>query len=157
MFFKTDILKNFTIRFQIKFHNLMIGNLYFRVMFYQCKIRPRNRKNFAIDRSEFLQKRWFFVKQHGIFSSNDFVFYLFFLLFNYFPLTEICKQSKLQRRSYQPQIEQYWFHILANTFSPEAVARSSFVEKAFLKYFAKFIGKHLCRSLFFNKVADLRP
>ena len=26
-----------------------------------------------------------------------------------------------------------------------------------LKNFAKFIGKHLCRSLFFNKVADLKP
>ena len=27
----------------------------------------------------------------------------------------------------------------------------------FLKKFAKFTGKHLCQSLFFNKVACLRP
>ena len=32
-----------------------------------------------------------------------------------------------------------------------------FCEKGFLKYFAKFAGKHLCQSLFFNKVAGLRP
>ena len=29
--------------------------------------------------------------------------------------------------------------------------------KVVLKNFAKFIGKHLCHSLFFNKVAGLRP
>ena len=29
--------------------------------------------------------------------------------------------------------------------------------EGFLKNFAKFIGKRLCQSLFFNKVADLRP
>ena len=28
-----------------------------------------------------------------------------------------------------------------------------FYKKGVLKYFAKFIGKHLCQSLFFNKVA----
>ena len=30
------------------------------------------------------------------------------------------------------------------------------MKKAVLKNFAKFTGKHLCRSLFFNKVAGLR-
>ena len=30
------------------------------------------------------------------------------------------------------------------------------VRKGVLKNFAKFTGKHLCQSLFFNKVADLR-
>ena len=40
----------------IPFRNfyLMIDNWYFRVIFYYCKIRPRNRKNFAIDRSKFV-------------------------------------------------------------------------------------------------------
>ena len=33
---------------------LMIGNWYFRVIFHYCKIRPRNRNNFAIDRSKFV-------------------------------------------------------------------------------------------------------
>ena len=31
------------------------------------------------------------------------------------------------------------------------------VRKGVLRNFAKFTGKHLCQSLFFNKVADLRP
>ena len=31
-----------------------------------------------------------------------------------------------------------------------------FHKKATLKNFAKFTGKHLCQSLFFNKVAGLR-
>ena len=32
-----------------------------------------------------------------------------------------------------------------------------FCKKGVLRKFAKFIGKHLCQSLFFNKVAGLRP
>ena len=32
-----------------------------------------------------------------------------------------------------------------------------FCEKGVLRNFAKFTGKHLCKSLFFNKVAGLRP
>ena len=35
--------------------------------------------------------------------------------------------------------------------------RSCSVRKGVLKNFAKFTGKHLCQSLFFNKVAGLRP
>ena len=35
--------------------------------------------------------------------------------------------------------------------------RSCSVKKGVLKNFAKFTRKHLCQSLFFNKVADLRP
>ena len=31
------------------------------------------------------------------------------------------------------------------------------IKKSVLKKFTKFTGKHLCQSLFFNKVADLRP
>ena len=31
------------------------------------------------------------------------------------------------------------------------------VKKGVLRNFAKFTGKHLCQSLFFNKVAGLRP
>ena len=31
-----------------------------------------------------------------------------------------------------------------------------FCKKGFLKNFAKITGKHLCKSLFFNKVAGLR-
>ena len=32
-----------------------------------------------------------------------------------------------------------------------------FCKKDILKYFEKITGKHLCQSLFFNKVAGLRP
>ena len=32
-----------------------------------------------------------------------------------------------------------------------------FVRQGALRNFAKFIGKHLSQSLFFNKVVDLRP
>ena len=42
-----------------------------------------------------------------------------------------------------------------------SVFRSSrpevFWKKGVLRNFAKFTGKHLCQSLFFNKVAGLRP
>ena len=31
------------------------------------------------------------------------------------------------------------------------------MKKGVLKNLAKFTGKHLCQSLFFNKVAGLRP
>ena len=31
------------------------------------------------------------------------------------------------------------------------------MKKCFLKYFAKFTGKHLCQSLFFNKAASISP
>ena len=39
----------------------------------------------------------------------------------------------------------------------EAVARMCSVKKDVLRNFAKFMGKRLCQSLFFNKVAVLRP
>ena len=39
----------------------------------------------------------------------------------------------------------------------EAVARCCSVKNVFLKSFAKFTGKHLCHSIFFNKVAGPRP
>ena len=46
-------------------------------------------------------------------------------------------------------------------FSSLFFSRSSrpdvFCEKSVLQNFTKFAGKHLCQSLFFNKVAGLRP
>ena len=39
----------------------------------------------------------------------------------------------------------------------EAVAQRCSVKKGVLRNFAKFTGKHLCQSLFFNKVAGPRP
>ena len=43
------------------------------------------------------------------------------------------------------------------TVATEAVARKMFRKKVFFKFFSKFIGKHLCQSLLFNKNAGLRP
>ena len=49
---------------------------------------------------------------------------------------------------------------VANYFSCRFLFRSScpevFCKKGVLKYFAKFTGKHLCQSPFFDKVAGLR-
>ena len=41
-------------------------------------------------------------------------------------------------------------------YSTEAVVRRWSVNKGALRNFAKFTGKHVCQSLFFNKVAGLR-
>ena len=46
-------------------------------------------------------------------------------------------------------------HIKIN--DSEAVVRRCSVKKGALKNFVKFTETHLCRSLFFNKVAGLRP
>ena len=55
-------------------------------------------------------------------------------------------------------IQVYWLKQLVTNFS---VNRSSHREvcckKGVLKDFGKFTGKNLCQSLFFNKVAGLRP
>ena len=39
----------------------------------------------------------------------------------------------------------------------EAVAQRCSVKKGVLKNFSKFTGKHMCQSLFFNRVACLSP
>ena len=41
-------------------------------------------------------------------------------------------------------------------FSIEAITQIYSVKKGALRNLAKFTGKHLCQSLSFNKVADLR-
>ena len=46
--------------------------------------------------------------------------------------------------------------VLGNAFNRSSVPEV-FCKKSVLRNFAKFIGKHLCHSLFFNKVADLSP
>ena len=50
------------------------------------------------------------------------------------------------------------FHILLkiNQHLTEIVVQRCSVKKGVLKNFAKFTGKHLCESLFFNQVAGLR-
>ena len=44
------------------------------------------------------------------------------------------------------------------TQPPKAFFKKAYpLIKAVLKNFAEFTGKHMCRSVFLNKVADLRP
>ena len=44
-----------------------------------------------------------------------------------------------------------------STKEVEAVVRRCSLKKGILRNFAKFTGKQLCQSLFFNKVVGLRP
>ena len=58
-----------------------------------------------------------------------------------------------------------YFHLVFNMFfyCPELgnvfqkQPPEVFCKKGVLRNFTKFTGKHLCQSLFFNKVTDLRP
>ena len=50
-------------------------------------------------------------------------------------------------------VEPYFLALI----SSEAVTRRCSKKKGILKNFAKFPVKYLCQSLFFNKVAGLRP
>ena len=104
MFFKTGVLTNFAIftcslrpvHYTFPKFYVMIDNWYFTVIFYYCKIRSGNRKNFAIDISKFLLKRWLFVKQHGFFSFKDFFFsYLIISLSQRFVSSSNCKEKLL--------------------------------------------------------------
>ena len=57
-------------------------------------------------------------------------------------------------------VKQY-FYIRTYIVPPDFILRSSHlrcsVRKGVLRNFAKFTGKHLCESLFFNKISGLRP
>ena len=46
---------------------------------------------------------------------------------------------------------------LSNCQSARSSRPEVFCKKGVLRNFAKFTGKHLCQSLFLNKVAGLRP
>ena len=60
------------------------------------------------------------------------------------------KKEKISRRKYSVDT-------LADTATVRSSHRGYSVRKGALRNFAKFTGKHLCQSLFFNKVAVLRP
>ena len=47
--------------------------------------------------------------------------------------------------------------LISATYVTEAATRGVLSKKVFLEISQKFTGKHLCQSLFFNKVADLKP
>ena len=88
---------------------LIIDNSYFRFTFYYCKIRLRNRKNFAID-------------------GPKFVFgYLIISLLQRFVCSSNCKEKLVALN---------WTILVSNFskyFSPKTVARRCSVEKVFSK------------------------
>ena len=103
----------------------LFDNSYFRVVFYYCKIRPPNRKNFAIDRSKFVFR------------------YLIISLLQRFVSSSNCKEKMVALN----------WTILVSNFSKYIYSRSSYPEvfcwKGVLKEFAEFIGKQLCQNLLF--------
>ena len=64
----------------------------------------------------------------------------------------LVREQNLLKNYYflSPDTEEY-AHVRARSSH-----RRCFSKKDFFENFAKFIGKHLCQSLFFNKVAGLR-
>ena len=60
----------------------------------------------------------------------------------------------ISSQNFQPIQNKYALTLLVTT---EAATRGVLRKKGFLRNFAIFTGKHLCRSLFFNKLTGLRP
>ena len=74
-------------------------------------------------------------------------------------------QVRRLKRGVRGSLYLFWFKwnslelrsLKRKVFDTEAFARRCSAKKGVLRNFAKFIGKHLCQSLFFYKVAGLRP
>ena len=56
-----------------------------------------------------------------------------------------------------PNTTKFYLKIQTKTFLLQKQSPEVLYSKRCSKKFCKFIGKHLCQSLFFNKVAGLRP
>ena len=82
----------------------------------------------------------------------------------------VSKQKKIKMKAQNVMICSYHSKVTSTQnkvvlffflFGSWSLVRSShpelFCRGNVLRNFAKFTGKHLCQSLFFNKVADLRP
>ena len=75
--------------------------------------------------------------------------------------SHLLKKSLMENFIFCAVIQEYVDHIknLASVYLRQC--RSSrpevFCKKGVLRNFVKFTGKHLCQSLFFNKLAGLRP
>ena len=96
--------------------------------------------------------------QKKLFHASSFMY--FTLIFSEcFTITsskealKVCTHNFIQRNVVLLVI--YLFH---HDSSKSLSSRQEvFCEKGVLRNFTKFAGKHLCQSLFFNKVAGLRP
>ena len=65
--------------------------------------------------------------------------------------------DKLNQRVYHVDRRRHVLSTCINVESTLSVCWELFFKKGVLRHFAKFTGKHLCQSTFFNKVAGLRP
>ena len=85
----------------------------------------------------------------------------FFFKFSNFANKEQIWTSQKEHVSYYSLQMQLILQLPNRTKSFPSNSRSSHqrcsVKKGVLRNFAKFIGKHMCRSLFFNKIAGLGP
>ena len=87
----------------------------------------------------------------GIISIINAVAFLLSFLATLFLLTCMYLFPFYTKQTYITQVEE------KRVKKKEKRSPEVFCKKGVLKSFAKFPGKHLCQSLFFNKVAGLRP
>ena len=70
---------------------------------------------------------------------------------------KVVSQRSIDNSHFFESKNLYKLQYTIHAYSPDAIAKSSrpdvFCEKGVLRNSAKFTGKHLCQSLFFNKVA----
>ena len=75
-------------------------------------------------------------------------------------LVNFCGTNELKRQNW-PHLNDFPVQLLPRMFiripSREKQPSEVFYKKGVVKNFAKFIGKHLYQSLFFNKLTGLRP
>ena len=90
---------------------------------------------------------------HG-FIQIRFVLFKFFVLFLLYEQQILFNTIEFQKMVF---LKTQLFLLLRNlrNITTEAAARKYSVKKSVLEIFAKFIGKHLCQSIFFDKFAGL--
>ena len=108
---------------------------------YLYIIQKKVNKNQKINVSTFPNEwKWIFLDIQQRYHNED-IFYSFFY-------RESLRMSDF--------IKKYCNKNHAHNFERSLEAATGGDKKGFLRNFAKFTGKHLCQSLFFNKVAGIR-
>ena len=91
-------------------------------------------------------------------------FSVFIVDFEWFTRTNISSPNVKHQSHYvsndsewKPSKSLQWYHyICSETITYQKQPPEVFCKKGILRNFAKFTGKHLCQSLFFNKVTGFR-
>ena len=89
---------------------------------------------------------------HSIFSNSTLATKQLPLLFVYWSIHKTLLYIGIHQLLFQTSIQFFRGFAL-----PQKQPLECSIKKSVLKYFNKFTGKNLCRNLFFNKVAGLRP